>query len=688
MDNKDKIKKLVDELNDANYKYYVLNSPTMSDFDFDMKMKELEKLEKDENYVLPYSPTQRIGSDLQDDFKDITRNRIMGSIANVYDIEDLEEWLERFRKDKTLFILEPKYDGTSCSLIYKNGILESASTRGDGYTGSDITENVKTIKNIPLILSVNDIDGDKTFDGIEIPEILEFRGEIMMPKSVFNELNEERKKKGLSLFANERNAAAGSLKQLDPKVTAERKLIFKPYGAFSDDVVFTKKYLKYQHSALDLAKVLGFDSVSYWNASTPEEVIDLLFKFEKDFLYNQDYCMDGCVIKVQSISQQDKLGYTQKVPKWAKAFKFKQEQASTKLKDVELQIGMSGQISFVGILEPIEVDGSEISKVTLNNMDYIHKLDIHIGDYVFIQKNGAVIPGVVGVDYSRNVDENVERIEIKAPDKCPFCGGVLTKKEDGVHYYCMNKDCKEKVIQRINHFCKKECMNINGISQKIIRRMYDLGLVNKWQDLYNLTVEHLIEKGFGEKVSQNIIDEICKSKETTLAYKVLMSLGIPMVGKVTSQKIMENVKSFESLKIVTFEEISVIDGVGDVAAHEFVNYIHNNISEIDDVIRIFDNIDVFASCVSSITSGNINTSVANKVVGRRFLATGSLSKFTRQSIIESVESHGGKYVVAVGPSLDYLIVGEKPGAFKIKKAKEYNINIISEDDYINMISNV
>lgn len=699
---KEMIESLVDELNDANHRYYVLNEPIMSDYDFDMKLKQLEQLETEENYILPYSPTQRIGSDLQKEFKEVKRDRVMGSIANVYVIDELKEWLNQFDPISTSFLLEPKYDGTSCSLIYENGVLVSASTRGNGFTGSDITENVKTIKNIPLKLKVNQtgVTGDWNYENIYVPEKVEVRGEILMPKSVFKKLNEERKAAGLELFANERNAAAGSLKQLDPKVTAERQLIFKPYGMFTDDNSFNQSYLKYQHCALDIAEILGFDEPAYWRSMDAHTVIELLYGFEQHFIYNQDYCMDGCVIKIESIEQQNTIGYTQKVPKWAKAFKFKQEQASTKLLDVELQMGMSGQISFVGVLDPVEVDGSKISNVTLNNMDYIHKMDIHIGDYVFVQKNGAVIPGIVGIDYDRNESELVERIEIKTPEVCPFCGSKLVKKDaDGAHYYCMNKNCREKNIQKINHFCKKECMNIDGISLKTVRKMYELGLVTKWQDLYSLKYEDLINDGFGEKTSKNIIDQVEKSKSNDQS-RVLMSLGIPMIGRITAKKIIKVFGNFGNLKNATLSDVASVDGVGDVAAMELTRYFVENSMEIEDISSIFKNVakkqeekkeevkkEEVKNEVSSTNKPNIeNVERVNKIEGKRILATGKLTNFTRQSIIDSVEDHGGIYASTIGINLDYLIVGENAGAAKLKKAKELNINMISEDEYLKMIS--
>ena len=412
MDKKERIEELVKLLNEYNYNYYVLCSPTISDYDFDMLLKELESLEKETGYILPNSPSQRVGSDLQEDFGEVTRTRIMGSIANCYDYDELEKWCNQFDQIKTSFLLEPKYDGLSCSLIYKKGVLVEASTRGSGYKGADITKNVKTIKSVPLSIELHDnedgtgIIHDIHYQNIYVPDFLEVRGEILLPKSELARINKEREADGLPLFANERNAAAGSIKQLDTKITASRNLIFKPYGVYSDDV-FANKYLKDQHNMIDVAEIFGFLPGFYVRCADTHTVITMLHEFEDRFLHNQDYCMDGCVVKIDDYETQLKLGYTQKVPKWAKAFKFKQEQASTLLKGVEWQMGRTGKLTPVAILDPVEIDGSVVSKASLNNMDYINNLGLAIGYYVFVEKGGGVIPKVTGVDSERTIQENI-----------------------------------------------------------------------------------------------------------------------------------------------------------------------------------------------------------------------------------------------------------------------------------------
>lgn len=381
---------LVALLNAYNYQYYVKNKPTISDYEFDMLLKELETLEKQEGIILPASPTQRVGSDLENEFKEVKREKVMGSIANCYDKDELLKWMQTVVPAGTEFTVGPKYDGTSCSLIYKNGELVQASTRGNGMVGSDITENARTIKSIPL--------------SIPLMDDCEIRGEILMPKSSFQKLNKERLEQGLEPFANERNAAAGSIKQLNSRITAERNLIFRPFCVFCDNANFEK-----QTEMINYANSIGFyTDIQDFTSADPYKIIRYIEDFEQKYLKNMDYCMDGVVIKVNDLNWQEKLGYSQKVPYWAKAFKFKQESASTKLIDVKWFVGRTGKLTPVGILEPVQVDGTIIKQVTLNNIEYINNMNIQIGSYIFIERGGQVIPKVTGVDYERNLLNNIE----------------------------------------------------------------------------------------------------------------------------------------------------------------------------------------------------------------------------------------------------------------------------------------
>lgn len=672
-DKKKYIDELVEVLNKANHDYYVMNAPTMSDFDFDMKLKELESLEKETGYVLPYSPTQRVGSDLQDEFKEVPRKRIMGSVANCYDKDELKQWLLKFGDE--FMIMEPKYDGSSCSLIYENGILVQASTRGSGYSGSDITANVKTIKNIPLKLDFKEFTES-------IPSHVEVRGEILLPKSELKRINIERESQGLPPFANERNAAAGSLKQLDPKVTTSRNLIFKPYGVYSEDSNFVKKFLTSQHSMLDTAHKMGFDKPYYYmlQASDVLSVDNLLNRFEEEFLKTQDFCMDGCVIKVDSFEKQEELGYTQKVPHWAKAFKFKQEQASTMLKDIQMQLGMSGQVGFVAILDPIEIDGSVISKATLNNVDYIRELDIKIGEYVFVTKHGAVIPGVDGVDYERTLRENCQTKEFEEPTVCPFCGEPLSRKIlGGAHLYCTNPDCEERVIQKLTHFVKKECMNIDGLSEKTLRKLFEAGVVKNWKDLVLVETTELYAAGLGPKVSENVVDNIRKSLDELGPERSLAALGIPMIGKVTAQKIIDKYGSLSNIWYAFGSDVLDISEMGTVVNETFWKYLDNNTDEFVDAIRYLPN---------EKKETKEETPQGTSLSGLRILATGTLQNFSREGIKHSVIANGGTYASGVNNKLDILIVGSEAGPSKLVKAKQLGIKMINENEYLDMIGGI
>ena len=676
----ERIHQLVENINMYNRAYYIDNAPLISDYDFDVLLKELEKLENETGYILEYSPTQRVGSDKQNEFNSVSRIVMMGSIENCYDKDELNEWLNKM-EDYGTFLLEPKYDGTSCSIIYKNGVLSIASTRGNGYVGDNITENVKTIKNVPLKLSIGgDLVGDHRYDGIYIPDEIEIRGEILLPKSELKRINIEREREGLPVFANERNAAAGSIKQKDSRVTASRNLVFKPYGVICNDGEFNNKYLKSQHNCLDVAHLFGFEQGWYVRCVDAYTLLSVLYEFEERFLKTQDFCMDGAVVKIDNIENQHVIGWTQKTPKWAKAFKFKQEQVSTKLNSVTIQIGMSGQLGFVGEVDPVEVDGSVISRVTLNNMDYIREMDLKLNSYVFIKKNGAVIPGVVGVDYERNVLEGVETVEISEPTVCPYCGCSLSRiNDDGAHLYCTNLNCKERVIQKLTYFVRKDCMNIDGLSEKTIRKMYDVVGLRHWNDLYVIAQSDVLEKSgeFGPKTIANFKSNIEVSKSVS-ADRVLCSLGIPMIGKVTSQKIMEHFESFYNLMNASESDISAIEGVGEVAASKLYSYIRKHIGEFVNATNIL---------TTTIEKKKIVDTSNLPLSGMTIMATGTLENFKRDEIKQSVVDNGGKYASGVSGKLTFMIVGTDAGKSKLDKAISLGVKMLTEDEYIKLIGN-
>ncbi len=656
---------LVALLNAYNYQYYVQNKPTVSDYEFDMLLKELETLEKQEGIILPTSPTQRVGSDLENEFKEVRREKVMGSIANCYDKDELLKWMQTVVPTGTEFTVGPKYDGTSCSLIYKDGELVQASTRGNGLVGSDITENARTIKSIPLSIPLSDD--------------CEIRGEILMPKSSFQKLNKERLEQGLEPFANERNAAAGSIKQLNSRITAERNLIFRPFCVFCDNANFEK-----QTEMTNFANSVGFcTDIQDFTSADPYEIIRYIEEFEQKYLKNMDYCMDGVVIKVNDLSWQEKLGYSQKVPYWAKAFKFKQESASTKLLNVEWFVGRSGKLTPVGILDTVSVDGSNISNVTLNNMNYINSLDIRIGSYVFIEKGGAVIPKVTGIDYERHILENYDFEtckKIEEPSVCPVCGQPVVKKEnadgnEGIHLYCINKDCEAKVIARLEYFVSKDCMDIDGLGTSTLVSLYEFNNVRNWFDLYKLNEADFTYLG---KNGQKVYENIQKSKEMP-ADRVLTALGIPMIGKVAAKALLEcygNIKDIYT-DIVDYhgDKLFAEKPIGTAASNELVAFVLDS-----------DNEKIFANLFELLNYAYIsNKPVGGPLEGKTLLATGTLENFPREEIKDSIISHGGKYASSVSKKLDYLIVGSKPGASKVTKATELGIKMISESEYLDLI---
>lgn len=656
-------------LNAYNYQYYVLNKPTVSDYEFDMMLKELETLEKQEGIVLPTSPTQRIGSDLENGFKEVRREKVMGSIANCYDKDELLKWMQSVAPAGTMFTVGPKYDGTSCSLIYKKGILTQASTRGNGYVGSDITENARTIKSIPLVIPMGDYD-------------CEIRGEILMPKSSFRKLNKERIEQGLEPFANERNAAAGSIKQQSSKIAAERGLIFRPFAVDCPEAYFTG-----QSEMTRFAECMGFTvDIPDFNSTNPQEIIDYLGEFEQKCLKNMDYCMDGAVIKVNDLRLQNELGYSQKVPYWAKAFKFKQESASTKILDIDWQIGRTGKLTPVGILEPVQVDGSMISNVTLNNIDFITDMDTRRDSYVFIERGGAVIPKVTGIDYERHILENKDFeqcVKFSEPEICPCCGSKLEKKvnqdgQEGAHIYCTNETCRDRVLAKLSYFVGKDCMDIDGLSIKTLEKMYDSLNLRNWYDLYKYTLDDLLAIGIG-KNAEKIYDNTQKSKSMP-ADRVLTALGIPMIGKVASKALLESFGSIRDL----YTDITEYHGdklyndkpIGNAAMEELCAFVLNENSQ-----------KIFANLFELLNYTYIsNKPAGGPLEGKTLLATGTLENFPREEIKDSIINNGGKYASSVSKKLDYLIVGSKPGASKVAKTTELGIKMISEAEYLKMIN--
>ncbi len=653
MDMKERIKEITDKINKYNDAYYNGNNPLISDNQYDMLYKELENLEKEyPDYIQDNSPIKKVGALLNQKDKVIVHEFPMYSLENSYSRGDVEEFINKIEKSvgkNVLFTVEPKMDGAAVSITFENGKLTLAATRGDGKEGEDITRNAFFITNLP-----NEIN-----DKNKIVVI----GEIVMEKEVFNELNILRSQNKQQLFANPRNAAAGSLKLLDENEAKSRKLSIFIYG-------MSGNYYGNNHSD-DLEKCknlnLPVNNIMYL-CKDINEIFDALDKIE-DIRFSLPYDIDGAVIKVNDYSIREELGYTAKFPRWALAYKYQAQQASTILKDVIFQVGRTGIVTPVAVLEPVLLSGSTISKASLYNEDEIRRLDIMIGDTVFIEKGGEIIPKVVSVQKElRKSDAK----EIKFPRACPDCGSLLYKDDDQADYYCINKKCPAIVKGSIIHFASRNAMDIKGLGEKVVEELYDCGFLRNIADIYNLKVEDLeTREGWGESSAKNLINAIEESKNKSFE-KVLFGLGLRHVGASTAKLIVSKFSSMESLLNATFSDIENIKGIGKETALSIVNSLKNN--ALLEVINSLKN-----SGLNMVESSSKSDLLENK----SFLITGTLSK-PRKHFEDIITANGGVLLSTVSKNLDYLLVGEKAGS-KLEKAKKINVKIINEYEFLELL---
>lgn len=652
-----RIDELIKILNKASYEYHTLDNPTITDQEYDSLMDELIKLETNNpTLVRPDSPTVRIGGEVISDFKKVTHQIPMMSLGDIFNKDEIIAFDERIRKvvEHPEYVLELKIDGLSVSLLYQNGKLVRGATRGDGTVGEDITHNVKTIKNIPLSLPSN-ID-------------IEVRGEIYMPESSFLKLNEERSKKGEKEFANPRNAAAGSVRQLDSKISAERNLSTFMYHIPEPD----KYNLKTQYESLEFMKNLTFTVNP--NITKVDNIDDLLkyIDYWQEHRKELPYEIDGIVIKVNNYTDQRKLGVTAKVPKWAIAYKFPAEEVLTKLKDIEFCVGRTGKITPRADLDPVRLAGSVVSSATLNNQDYIKEKNIMIGDVVSIRKAGDVIPEVVEVKFERRTGNE---IPFKMITNCPICGTELIKKEDEVAYFCPNENCDARNIEGLIHFSSRDAMNIEGFGERIVEDFYNMGFLKNISDYYKLythkeTLQEL--EGFGEKSINNLITNIENSKNNSLE-KLLFGLGIKHVGKKTAKILSEYFGDIDKLMNSSVEELSTIPDIGEIIAQSIKDYFSNpkNI-ELISKLKEYGVNTVFIG-----KEKNINELFNNKT----FVLTGTLNSLTRNEAKELIESLGGKNTSSVSKKTDVVIVGDSPGS-KYDDAIKLGITTWTEEEFI------
>ncbi|MDK7676268.1 NAD-dependent DNA ligase LigA [Weeksella virosa] len=662
MDTQQRILALREELHQHNYRYYVLDQPSISDFEFDLKLKELQKLEKEHpEFSDPNSPTVRVGGSITKNFPTISHEYQMYSLDNSYSIEELKQWIARVYKniENPTFVCELKYDGASISILYENGKLTQAVTRGDGTQGDDITANVKTITSLPLILRGS------------YPTKFYMRGEITIPIKTFDKINEQRKDEGLLLYANPRNTASGSLKLQDSAEVAKRGLQCFPYAFVGENLGFDEQW-----TMIEKAKELGFkipETASL--CSNLEEIIAYITKWESK-RHQLPFEIDGIVIKVNSFAQQEELGYTSKSPRWAVAYKFKAEAAETTLESITYQVGRTGAITPVANLHPVQLAGTIIRRASLHNEDIIKKLDIRIGDQVYVEKGGEIIPKIVGV----NTDVRPAGTEeIRYIENCPSCGTKLVRGEGEALHYCLNEDgCPPQIIGRLEHFVYRKAMDIESIGSETAILLHEAGLVNNVADFYTLTKEMILPlERMAEKSAQNIIDAIENSKQQSFE-RLLYGLGIRHVGNTVAKKLALHFGTMESLKKATYDELILVEDIGEKIAQSIIAYFDK-----EEHLELIDRLKTYGL---SLELGKEQTPISDKLSGKTFLFTGSLTKFTRAEAQKLVEEHGGKNLSAVSKNLDYLIAGEKAGS-KLKKAEELKITVLTEGEFLELINN-
>ena len=675
---KNTIEKISKELEEHNYNYYVLSNPIISDFDFDKLLEELLALEKQNpEYVLPDSPSQRVGGTITKEFKNVKHKYPMLSLSNTYNEEELRDFDERIKKagiSEFEYVAELKYDGVSISLTYIDGLLTQAVTRGDGENGDDITANVKTINSIPLKLR-----------GENYPAEFEIRGEIFMPKSEFLRINEEMRKQLIEegydeeeifekQLKNPRNATSGSLKQQDSKAVAERKLDCYLYSVLGNNLPFTSHY-----DSLIEAKKWGFKvSADMEKVSSVEGLIKYLEKWDKK-RHDLNVETDGVVIKVNSYEQQKFLGFTAKSPRWAIAYKFKAARVSTILESISYQVGRTGAITPVANLKPVQLAGTTVKRASLHNADIIEKLDVRIGDTVFVEKGGEIIPKIISVDESKRDLFSDSNQPTKYITHCPECNTELIRSEGEANHYCPNElGCPPQVKGKMEHFVSRKAMNIDSMGAETIAQLYDAGLVKTIADIYELKKEDLLKiERMAEKSANNLLAGVEASKSVPFE-RVLFAIGIRHIGETTAKKLAFYYKNIESIKGATLLELLEVGDVGERTAQTIVDYFSNK--RIEEILHKLN-----AAGLQFELSEEQLTNTSEKLKDLSFVVSGVFSKFSRDEIKKTIEQNGGKNVGSISGKTNFVLAGENMGPEKLKKAEKLGVKVITEDEFIKMV---
>lgn len=665
MNDKERIEELRRLLHEHNRRYYIQNDPIISDQEFDALMNELQTLEQRHPELYDAnSPTQRVGSDLNGNFEQVEHKYPMLSLSNTYNEHDVASWydsVKRGLKGETFEICcEIKFDGLSISLIYVDGRLIRGVTRGDGIHGDDVTANVRTIRSIPLVLQ----------PGGDYPKEFEIRGEVLMPWSVFERLNLEREKAEEPLFANPRNAASGTLKSLSSKLVASRNLDSYLYYLLGDDVPCDGHYENMQKAAewgfkiSDAMRKVGslseiYDYIRYWDVERK----------------NLPVATDGIVLKVNSLRQQRILGYTAKSPRWAIAYKFKAERACTKLTDIKYQVGRTGQITPVACLDEVQISGTSVRRATLNNEDFMKKMDLHIGDYVYVEKGGEIIPKIVGVAYDKR-DDNIKPATFIT--HCPECGSELVRYEGEAAYYCPNDSgCPPQIKGRIEHFIARKAMNIDSIGPETVDEYYRRGLISNFADLYEIKIEDINGDGNRERSARKVLNGINASK-TVPFERVVFALGIRFVGETSAKLIARHFKNMDALMEATEEELKDVDGIGDVIARSVVDYFASEKNRM-----IVERLKKYGLQMSVVSSSEDNGS--DKLAGMNIVISGVFANHTRDEYKAMIEKHGGKNVSSISSKTTFVLAGEKMGPSKLQKAESLGVKIVDEDTFLKML---
>ena len=665
MDEKQRIEQLRQELHEHNYRYYVLNQPVIGDQEFDLMMHELQDLEaRHPEMADPNSPTQRVGSDLQTGFRQVAHRYPMLSLANTYNEQDVRDWYESVRKglagEDFEVCCEMKYDGLSISLTYVDGHLMQAVTRGDGVLGDDVTQNVKTIRTIPLILP-----------GKGYPREFEIRGEILMPWASFERLNAEREAAEEPLFANPRNAASGTLKSLDSRVVAQRSLDAYLYYLLGEELPADGHF-----ENLEAARNWGFKiSEGMRKVKTVEEIIDFINYWDTE-RKNLPVATDGIVLKVNSLRQQRSLGYTAKSPRWAIAYKFKAERECTRLLEVTYQVGRTGAVTPVANMEPVQLAGTVVKRATLNNEDFIRSFDLHIGDMVYVEKGGEIIPKIVGV----NIDERpIISQPVQFIKRCPECGTPLVRYEGEAAWYCPNDaGCPPQIKGRIEHFIARKAMNIDSLGPETVNEYYQRRIIHNIADLYDIEVQQINGDGSRTKSAQRIVNGIQKSKEVPFE-RVVFALGIRFVGETSARLLARHFKSMDALMNAGLEELQEVEGIGEVMAKSIISYFHDPENQ-----TIIERLRGYG--LQMALSEEQTMPASDKLAGQSIVISGVFAHHSRDEYKLIIEQNGGKNVGSISGKTSFILAGENMGPSKLEKAQKLGVRIVSEDEFLEMLA--